>query len=64
MTINVLAVLISAGNRISVCKDTKHPEHWMMMRGELRGEIYACREVCGRTLMQVEQGIIAEEGKI
>ncbi|MDE7428051.1 MAG: hypothetical protein K2N00_02055 [Lachnospiraceae bacterium] len=51
-------------NRISICKDTKHPEHWKMMRGELRGEIFACREVCGRTLMQVERGIVIEEGKI
>lgn len=51
-------------NGISVCKDTKHPEHWKMMGGELRGEIFACREVCGRTLMRVEQGIVTEEGKI
>ena len=51
-------------NRISVCKDTKHPEHWKMMRGELRGEIFACLRVSGRTLMQVEQGIVTEEGKI
>ena len=35
-----------------------------MMRGELRGEIFACREVCDRTLMQVERGIVTGEGKI
>lgn len=51
-------------NGISVCKDTKHPGHWKMMRGELRGEIFACLRVSGRALMQVEQGIIIEEGKI
>ena len=35
-----------------------------MMRGEFRGEIFACLRVSGRTLMQVEQGIVTEEGKI
>lgn len=52
-------------NGISVCKDTKHPGHWKMMGGgELRGEIFACLRVCGRTLMQVERGIVIEEEKI
>lgn len=51
-------------NRISVCKDKKNPEHWKMMRGELRGEIFACLRVSGRTLTQVERGIVTEEGKI
>ncbi|NBJ93374.1 hypothetical protein D5281_12410 [bacterium 1xD42-62] len=63
LTINVLAVFICR-NGISVCKDTKHPGHWKMMRGELRGEIFACLRVCGRTLMQVERGIVTDEGKI
>lgn len=55
---------LSAGNGISVCKDTKHPEHWKMMRGELRGDIFVCKKAGGRALMQVEQGIVTEEGKI
>lgn len=35
-----------------------------MMRGELREEIFACQGACGRALVQVEQGIVTEEGKI
>lgn len=35
-----------------------------VMRGELRREIFACLRVNGKALIQVEQGIVAEEGKI
>ena len=35
-----------------------------MMRGELRGEIFACLRAGGRAFRQVEQGIVTEEGKI
>lgn len=35
-----------------------------VMKGELRGEIFACREVGGRTLMQIKQGTVTGEGKI
>ena len=61
---NKYSVSLYLRNGISVCKDTKYPEHWKMMRGELRGEIFACLRVSGRTLMQVERGIATEEGKI
>lgn len=35
-----------------------------MMRGELRGEIFACLGAGDRAFRQVEQGIVTEEGKI
>ena len=35
-----------------------------MMRGELRGEIFACLRAGGRAFRQVERGIVTEEGKI
>ena len=35
-----------------------------VMWGELRGEIFACLRVSGRTLMQMEQGTVTGEGKV
>ena len=61
---NKYSVSLYLRNGISVCKDTKYPEHWKMMRGELRGEIFARLRVRGRTLMQVGRETVTGEGKI
>ncbi|WP_289284478.1 hypothetical protein [Parablautia intestinalis] len=64
MTTNIPAVFI-CWNGISVCKDTKTSGTSIkVMRGELRGEIFACLRINGKALIQVEQGIVTEEGKI
>lgn len=34
------------------------------MRGELRGEIFAHREVSGSAFLGLNQGIVTEDGKI
>jgi len=60
-------------NGISICgyflcgdilKDTKHPEHQKVMRGELREKIFVCGQSRGRTLTQMRQGTVTGEGKI
>lgn len=45
-------------------KDTKHPGHRKVTRGELRGDIFACGQISGRIWLQIGQRTITGEGKV